>query len=91
VHLDQDVAGEELPRRDRLLPLLHLGDFFGRHDDLPEVILEFDALIIFWMFSRTLFSWPEYVCTTYQRMGRVETPRMPRSLPDCDARRYLSF
>src|SRR5882672_5468528 len=39
VHLDENVAGEELPLGNVLLPAFHLDDFLGGHQDLAEFLL----------------------------------------------------
>src|SRR5207253_8724745 len=44
LHLDEDVAREEAPLADRLLPALHLDHFLGRHQHLAELVLHARAL-----------------------------------------------
>src|SRR5690348_12318760 len=44
VHLHEDVAGEEAPLADRLLPALHLDHLFRRHQHLAELVLHPRAL-----------------------------------------------
>jgi hypothetical protein len=39
VHLDQHIAGEELPLGNALLAVLHFDDFLDRHQHLAELVL----------------------------------------------------
>src|SRR5690606_28039346 len=43
-HFDQHVAGEEAALTDGALPVLHLHDFLGRHEDAAELVLHAGAL-----------------------------------------------
>jgi hypothetical protein len=43
-HLDQHVAGKEAALGDRLLAVLQLDDFFHRHQDAAELVLQLGAV-----------------------------------------------